>query len=112
MFKIDASTPKIIISSTSRTNQKGLHQIINHCRIGSRRMTEVVTHFQDGKKGIREIYYDIIGANPEKIVDKMEGRVEIYTSGAPERPYDVIQEIEGMKCYLPNLTLEKLAGDF
>ena len=101
--------PRVVISSTSRTNAKGLHQIINYCRIGSRRMTEVITDLGNGTKGVREIYYDIIGANPERIVDKVADRLEIYTSGAPERPYDVIQEIKGIKSYLPNLTLEKLA---
>ena len=109
MILVDA--PRILLSTSSRISPKGYHQTINHCRIGGRRVTEVITNLGDGQQGIRKIYYDIIGAEPERIVDTVAGRCEIYTSGAPERPYDVIQEIEGIKCYLP-FTLEKLASDF
>ena len=101
--------PRILVSTTARTSKKGYNQIINYCKVGDRNMTEVITDLGNGVKGVRKIYYDAIGANPEKIVDNVADRCEIYTSGAPERPYDVIQEINGIKNYLPNLTLEKLA---
>ena len=103
--------PKILISTTARTNKKGYNQVINYCRVENKAMTEVITDLGNGVKGVRKIYYDIVGT-PEKIVDRVADRCEIYTSGAPERPYGVIQEIEGIKSYLPNLTLEKLASDF
>lgn len=101
--------PRILLSTTARTNPKGYSQIINYCKVADRSMTEVITDLGDGVKGVRKIYYDIIGANPEKIVDNVAGRCEVYTSAAPERTYGVIQEIEGIKNYLPNLSMEKLA---
>ena len=101
--------PRILVSTVARKNAKGHSQIINYCKIADRAVTEVITDLGDGVQGVRKIYYDRIGANPEKIVDNFAGKCEIYTSGAPERPYDVIKEVEGIKSYLPNLTLEKLA---
>ena len=101
--------PKVILSTTSKVSKNGHSQIINYCRIAGRRVTEVITDLGNGNKGVREIFYDRIGVNPERIVDRVAGRCEIYTSAAPERPYSVKQEIDGIISYLPNVTLEKLA---
>ena len=104
--------PKVILSTTSKVSKNGHSQVINYCRIADRRVTEVITDLGNGAKGVRKIYYDIVGANPERIVDNVADRCEIYTSATPERPFGVIQEINGIKNYLPNLSMEKLVENF
>ena len=101
---------RILLSTIAKSNEKGLKQVINHFRCNGNPMVEITTDLGKDLKGVREVYYDVTGAVPQRIIDKLAGRVEVYTSALPERPCGVIQEIEGIRSYLPNLSMEKLAA--
>ena len=101
---------KTLLSTIAKTNEKGNSQVINHFRYNNAPMVEITTDLGKGLQGVREVYYDVTGAMPQRIINKIADRIEVYTSAKPEMPCGVIQEIEGIKSYLPNLSMEKLAS--
>ena len=101
---------KTLLSTIAKISEKGRPQVINHFRCNNAPMIEITTDLGEGLKGVREVYYDVTGAVPQRIIDKIADRVEVYTNARPEMPCGVIQEIEGIRSYLPNLSMEKLAS--
>lgn len=66
---------------------------------------EIVTDLGPNAKRIREIYKPSKDAeNVEKVVDKVFGKLEVYY---PSR-VGVIQEIDGIKCSIPNTTIDEI----
>ena len=87
------------------TKVKGNQTINQYMLKSGKYITEVVTDLGNGATGVREIYKNSAKpADVEKVVDKIFGKLEIfYPSKA-----GVIQEIEGVKFSLPNVSIEKL----
>ena len=87
------------------SNVKGKKTINEYMLKSGQHITEIVTDLGCGAKGVREIHRNL--ANPadiEKIVDIVFGRLEIFY---PSK-VGIIQEVEGVKCSVPGLSIEKL----
>jgi len=66
--------------SYKQLSKKGLQQTINkYTTKNNQQITEVITDLGNGKQGIREIYATPDG-KVEKVVDRMFGRIETYTT--------------------------------
>jgi len=68
-------------------------------------ITEIITRLGKDNEGIREIYKDTLGY-PEKVVDRVFGRLETYY---PAR-VGVVQESDGVKTPLPEITMDMLTN--
>ena len=87
------------------TKIKGKHTVNQYVLKSGQYITEVVTDLGNGATGVREIYRNSTKpADVEKVVDKVFGKLEIFY---PNK-VGVIQEIEGVKFLLPNVSIEKL----
>ena len=87
------------------TQIKGKQTINEYMLKSGQYITEVITDLGQGQTAVREIYKNSAKpADVEKVVDRIFGKLEIfYPSKA-----GVIQEIEGVKFSLPNVSIEKL----
>lgn len=77
---------------------------VNEYKLKSgKHITEIITDL--GKdKSVREIYKDVLG-NPEKVVDRVFGKVETYY---PSQAGIVRRNSDGVETFVPNLTVDKL----
>ena len=87
------------------TQTKGKQTINEYMLKSGKYITEVITDLGQGQTGIREIFRNSSKANDvEKVVDKVFGRLEVFYPGR----VGVIQEVDGMKCSMPDITIDKL----
>ena len=69
------------------------------------RITEVITDLGQGKSGVREIYKNSAKESDiEKVVDNVFGKLEVFYPAKA----GVIKEVEGVKCLLPDASIENL----
>ena len=87
------------------TQIKGKQTINEYMLKSGQYITEVITDLGQGQTGVREIYKNSSKATDvEKVVDKVFGRLEVFYPGK----IGVIQEVDGMKCSMPDITIDKL----
>lgn len=66
-------------------------------------ITEEITDFGNGNNGVREIYRNS-NKDIEKVVDRFFGKLEVFYPAK----VGIIHEVEGVKCSLPNYSMDKL----
>lgn len=89
--------------NTSSINNKTVNE---YCLKSGKHITEIITDLGNNNQSIKEIYKDTLGC-PEKIVDKVFGKLEIYYPGKS----CVIKESNGEKTILPNNTMDIIVNN-
>ena len=87
------------------TQVKGNKTINEYMLESGQHITEVVADLGQGITATREIYRNSAKTNDiEKVVDKVFGKLEVFYPAKS----GVIKEVEGIRCTLPNITIEKI----
>ena len=102
---------RIASSTYTRINPKGLEQTITEFKTSAGKLgTEIVTALDRETKGTRIIERDIVGT-PERVIDTVGNRHEVYVNAYPERPCGVFQYNEdNVKSYFPNINWNDLCS--
>lgn len=100
---------RIITSTRTVVNPKGLIQIINEFKTKTGLGTEIITQLdKQGNNGIRTIERDALGV-PQQVTDLVYGRVERYQRAYPERANGVFQfSADNIRTYFPNISFDSL----